>query len=606
MEVTPLIPDLESPPSAAGKGAALTLNYQGQSTAGGALWLADRVDAAVSRPPRSAVRRYSVALATVLVALVLSYLLSGITSTYRGSPLFFAAVMVSAWYGGLGPGLFATVLAAVSVAYFIIEPQQSIWISFEGFLSLAVFLTTAVLISSLTALRWKAEEALQQAHDELEQRVRERTAALRSSNESLQSEISERRRVEVALRQSEERFRLLVEGVEDYAMFMLDPGGRVVSWNPGAERITGYREDEITGRHITVFFPVEDVQKGKPDQLLQAAAAALGPTVPLPAGALSAMAAAAGVLPSPTPAAPVAAGYEDEGWRLRKDGSRFWANVLVTPLRDEQGNLRGFAQVMRDITERKNLEAAILEISEREQRRIGHDLHDGLGQELTGIAFLSKVLEQRLNSASPAEAAGAKQIAELVNQTIKQTREMARGLSPVELEVDGLGIALQQLAKRVEGRFQIDCDVEWDRSVSIVDHATATHLYRIAQEAVSNAIRHGGARHVTVRLANIEEEIALTISDDGSGFPEGVNLSKGMGLHVMNYRARTVGGSLEIARAADGGTIVTCAIPRAVEEAKQTTGATGDAGVEPPSTDAALPTSPMENLSNDAATSQAT
>jgi signal transduction histidine kinase len=528
----------------------------------GALWFVDRVDAAVSRPPRSVMRRYGVAFLAVLAATILSHLLGRLPGSYRGSALLFGAVMVSAWYGGLGPGLMATVLAGFSVAFFVIEPIESIQISFEGFLSLSVFLATAVLISSLTALRWKAEEALQEAHDDLERRVRDRTAALWSSNESLQTEITERRRVEHALRQSEERFRLLVEGVEDYAMFILDPGGHVVSWNPGAERITGYREEEITGRRINVFFPSEDVEKGKPEQLLQAAASAPDPAVPLPAGAVT-----AGAGP-PSSSASTTPGYEDEGWRVRKDGSRFWANVLVTPLRDEQGSLRGFAQVMRDITERKNLEAAILEISEREQRRIGHDLHDGLGQELTGIAFLSKVLEQRLTAVAPPEAAEARQIAELVNQTIKQTREMARGLSPVELDVDGLASALHQLAKRIEGRFGISCTVDWDRSVTISEHATATHLYRIAQEAVSNAIRHGDARHVVIRLAHTEREIALTVTDDGVGFPEGVAPSKGMGLHVMSYRARTVGGSLEVARAADGGTIVTCAIPRVVEEAK--------------------------------------
>src|SRR5438445_3705091 len=137
-------------------------------------------------------------------------------------------------------------------------------------------------------------------------------------------DITERRRVDDALRESEERFRLLVNNVRDYAILMLDPDGRVVSWNQGAERIKGYKADEIVSRHFSCFYPTEDVQKGKPEHELQTATAE--------------------------------GGYEEEGWRVRKDGSRFWANIVITALTDGAGKLRGFSKITRDITDRKRVE----------------------------------------------------------------------------------------------------------------------------------------------------------------------------------------------------------------------------------------------------------
>jgi PAS domain S-box-containing protein len=150
------------------------------------------------------------------------------------------------------------------------------------------------------------------------------TRQLREQNTRLEQEIQERQRKETALSESEERYRLLVERVKDYAIFMLDPSGRVVSWNSGAERIKGYRADEIIGQSFSRFYPEADIGRGRPQRLLEIAAAE--------------------------------GQVQDEGWRVRKDGSRFWADIVITALRDEAGNLRGFSKVTRDITARKRAE----------------------------------------------------------------------------------------------------------------------------------------------------------------------------------------------------------------------------------------------------------
>ena len=214
-----------------------------------------------------------------------------------------------------------------------------------------------------------------------------------------------------------------------------------------------------------------------------------------------------------------------------------------------------------DITERKHLEQAILEISAREQRRIGQDLHDGLGQHLTGIAFMSKVQERKLLEKGIPEAQDAAKIVSLVNEAIYKTRELARGLLPVVSDAQGLMSALQQWAVEVEQLFRVNCRFQCFTPVLIYDDAVATHLYYIAREAVNNAIKHGHPSQIVIRLAAAEDQGALTVQDDGCGISGTASGSKGMGLHLMNYRARMIGGSLDVSRVAGGGTLVTCLFP---------------------------------------------
>jgi len=214
-----------------------------------------------------------------------------------------------------------------------------------------------------------------------------------------------------------------------------------------------------------------------------------------------------------------------------------------------------------DITEREQLEKALLNISAREQRRIGQDLHDGLGQHLTGIAFMAKVHESKLAEKDVADAADAAKIVRLVNEAIHKTRELARGLLPVVSDAQGLMSALQLWAVEVEDLFGVSCRFECETAVLIHDDAMATHLYHIAQESVNNAIKHGHARHILIRLTAEDGKGMLLIKDDGAGIAQNRGNNQGMGLHIMNYRAGMIGGVLEVAPDPAGGTSVACTFP---------------------------------------------
>ncbi|HUO09439.1 MAG TPA: PAS domain S-box protein [Phycisphaerae bacterium] len=456
-------------------------------------------------------------------------------------------------------------------------------------------------------------------------------------------------------------FDLFAEGVRDYALFMVDPRGVVVSWTTGAERIKGYTAAEAIGKNHSLFYTPEDVAAGLPQEALEVAAKD--------------------------------GRHLAEGWRVRKDGNRFWAEVVTAALREPDGALRGFAKVVRDathrktlhaeleraalvnqaqvrailevavdaiitidshgkigvfnraaqqmfgytpdevvgqnvsvlmpqpyksehddymnnyqrtgrkkiigigrevaaikkdgtifpidlavsevrvgndltftgiirdITERKQLEKEILEISEREQRRIGQDLHDGLCQQLTGIAFLMQALQQKLAATDAAEAAQAAQISSLLKEAVNQARNLSHGLYPVDPQPDGLMVALRELASSVRAIFNIDCSFRCPTSVMIADNSAATHLYRIAQEAVQNAVRHGKASRIVIELITTRNGIQISVTDNGVGIPPADQLRSGMGLRTMNHRAHVIGAKFAISRLPKGGSRAVCDLP---------------------------------------------
>lgn len=232
-------------------------------------------------------------------------------------PLFLAAVMVSSWYGGLGPGLLSTALSTLLNAHFFLTPSGLLAIGWWNLARLIEFVIVALLITLLnSALRSAQHRA-------------EKNAALAQSNYERLNQIQE------SLRQSEERHRLLVEGVVDYAIFMLDPKGHIVSWNIGAQGILGYRDVEILGKPFAVIFSPQAIQRGVPDRVLRGAAAE-------------------GV-------------SRENRWHIRKDGTQLWAHCVITPLQDEDGTLRGFSKILQDITHRKQIEAERQQLLIREQ-----------------------------------------------------------------------------------------------------------------------------------------------------------------------------------------------------------------------------------------------
>jgi signal transduction histidine kinase len=219
------------------------------------------------------------------------------------------------------------------------------------------------------------------------------------------------------------------------------------------------------------------------------------------------------------------------------------------------------AALTEEMGARERLEREILEISERERRAIGRDLHDSLGQHLTATALAGQVLEEKLAARSLAEATDARGVVNLIEDAVELTRSLARGLHPLEISADGLRTGLHELAAVVGDRFKVTCLFECNQSVLIEDGATATHLYRIAQEAVTNAVKHGQARHILIRLSRSGTGTQLMVIDDGVGLPEPLPPGDGMGLRIMAHRASISAGKFAVARGATGGTVVTCTVP---------------------------------------------
>lgn len=213
-----------------------------------------------------------------------------------------------------------------------------------------------------------------------------------------------------------------------------------------------------------------------------------------------------------------------------------------------------------EMAERERIERELLEISEREQRRIGHDLHDSLGQHLTGVALAGQVLEEKLATRGLPEAVDANKVVELVEEGIALSRKIARGLHPIQMESDGLMQALEEMATISSDLFKVSCRFDCDSPVLIRDTATSGHLYRIAQEAISNAVKHGKARNISIQLETLDDGIVLRVKDDGGGLADSRPKASGMGLRIMAHRASIIGAKFEARRDDSGGTLVTCVL----------------------------------------------
>src|ERR1700734_3759101 len=305
---------------------------------------------------------------------------------------------------------------------------------------------------------------------------------------------------------------------------VLDPDGRIVRFNRTCEQTTGYSFEEVRGKNVwDLFLIAEEVDTFK---------------------AIFAQS-----------NSKESSGDYQTHWLTRDGGSRLitWSSTILA---GKTGDKSHVIVTGIDVTERQRLEKAILEVSAREKRHIGEDLNEGLGQHLTGIAFMSKVLESKLSEHALPESTDAAKIVKLVNEAINKTRELSRGLLPVVSDAYGLMSALTRHAEEIQDLFRITCRFECSEPVLIYDVNVATHLYHIAREAVNNAIKHGHPGHVVIGLFVENGEGTLSVQDDGAGISDIPSNHKGMGLNIMNYRANMIGGSLDIRKNFTGGTSV--------------------------------------------------
>lgn len=376
---------------------------------------------------------------------------------------------------------------------------------------------------------------------------------------------------EAALRHEQDRFRLFVDAVKDYAIYVLDPSGSVASWNQGAERIKGYAAAEVIGKHFSCFFTDEDVRDGKPQEELRIAEQE--------------------------------GRFEGEGWRVRKDGSRFWANIVLTAIKDQNGQLSGFAKVTRDFTERRRdqerlrqmnsdlgaqvaervvaeeklanserslrqLSRHLLDTQDEERRRIGRELHDSVGQYL---AILKMHLDSLASTVGGNHDGAGGQVAEclrLVDEAIKDVRTISYLLYPPMLEELGLSSAiawyLEGFSKRSSIKTTLEVEPEFGRQTREIELA----LFRVLQESLANVHRHSGSSIAIIKLFRRNGQVTLQVEDRGRGIPPELLGqadqhwlgSLGVGLRGMNERMRQLSGQIEVS-SNENGTTVTASVP---------------------------------------------
>ena len=339
----------------------------------------------------------------------------------------------------------------------------------------------------------------------------------------------ERRQAEDALRKENAFNNALFNG-SGALIIVLDTDGRIIRFNPAAEEVSGLSAAEAGGHAPWELFVPRDERSGE-RRIFRRVAAGAPPSA-------------------------------HEGNLLTKSGERRVISWSTTSIPASDSSVAYVIMSGIDVTEMKRLEADVLNVAEEEQSRFGHDLHDGLGQHLTGIEFMSHVLQQKLASRQAPEADEMEEITRLIRESIGHTRDLARGLSPVLLQSKGLIVALQDLAASSTRHMRgVHCSCQTAGSLPFIANETAIHLYRIAQEAVANAAKHGRASEILISVREMENHLELTIEDNGKGFPEGApGGTGGMGLRVMHYRAGIIGGTMNITQRPGEGVTVACSL----------------------------------------------
>jgi len=366
--------------------------------------------------------------------------------------------------------------------------------------------------------------------------LRDETGELRGFGK-VTRDTTDRRAAEEALRASEERFRLLVQGVRDHAIFMLDPDGHITSWNTGAQQIKGYREEEILGKHFSVFYPPENADLPKKELVRASRDGRL----------------------------------ETEGWRIRKDGTRFWANIVITAMYDDTGTLCGFGKVTRDMTERRAAEQALserrrllghlVEAQELERRRIAWDVHDDSIQAMVAVGMRLQLLAGRL----PAEQQElAAQLDEAVRASVGRLRGLVANLRPTTIDQHGLVPSLAGYLRDVVRPWGLETSLSAELP-NEPPMPVAITLFRICQEALTNVHKHARATRVDVTLAGKDGGTLVRVSDDGVGLPDPApdDPYRHFGLLEMRERAEIAGGWWSVTSTPGGGTTIQFWLPTA-------------------------------------------
>lgn len=347
-----------------------------------------------------------------------------------------------------------------------------------------------------------------------------------------------RQQAETQLQVSEAKAQAIIDTTVE-AIITINPRGIIQSFNQAAEKMFGFSAGEAIGQNVSILMPspYREEHNGYIRSYLETGKRRI-----------------------------IGIGREVVG--RRKNGSTFPMHLSVSEVKLNDNLV--FAGIVRDISEQRRLEQKILRISEQERRRIGQDLHDGLGQMLSGIGLLIEDLIQRLEQTDSPLTAQATKIMHRIREADQYTDSLVRGLVPVDVDEKGLVEALKRLTSNMEDLFNIEFTFKPQGLTTITDATVASHFYRIAQEAVNNAVKHGRATKVAITLAAGQQKIRLRIEDNGVGFSQDLRPytpqapADGLGLHIMEYRARIIGATLDIRSNPRGGTIVTCTLPRHV------------------------------------------
>lgn len=332
------------------------------------------------------------------------------------------------------------------------------------------------------------------------------------------------------LRESEARLMAILDTAVD-GIITIDEHGIITLFNQAASRIFGYSEEEIIGKNIGMLMP--EPYRSEHDNYLHNYTVTGKKKI-------------------------IGRGREMTG--LRKDGKTFPLYLAVSEFHTKEG--RSYTGIVRDISEQRRLEQEVLNISDHERRRIGQDLHDGLGQMLTGIGLMSRNLEKMLKTDPSGAAEHAGEITHLIRKADEYAKNLSRGLLPVDFEMRGLATSLERLTTNAERLFGITCRFREDNPPVFHDTSVVEHLFRIAQEAISNAVKHGMASEVDIELFANPEYACLKVTDNGNGFTGNWHEKKGSGMDIMMFRAQLIGATLDVRNWEEGGAELCCILPR--------------------------------------------